>query len=225
MIKIAGVQTDSVHPVSVSYADKDTAEGFAHVLRARSLSLPGVVGPLTTVEAFAEAWCAQNNCKQQLITNLRLFQLEAVTPPPLPAGSWREANQKDVDLLIQWTYEFIDEACPHDPKPPIEELRQRVQDGISNQNYFFWDDRHETVCLVASTRDSSAGRWIAPVYTPKNSRGRGYASALVAAVSQRYVNAGRKCLLFTDLANPTSSSIYQKVGYQPLTDFKHINFI
>ncbi|MGK5090012.1 GNAT family N-acetyltransferase [Bdellovibrionota bacterium FG-2] len=67
-------------------------------------------------------------------------------------------------------------------------------------------------------------RGIAPVCTPKHLRGHGYASALTAAVSQRYVDLGKKCLLFTDLSNPTSNSIYQKIGYRPVTDFRHIDF-
>ncbi len=105
-----------------------------------------------------------------------------------------------------------------------QEIRQRLRDGITRNFYYLWED-HERVSLVGSTRETDARRWIAPVYTPKNFRGHGYASALVAAVSQQFVNLGKKCILFTDLANSTSNSIYQKVGYRPLADFKHIEFV
>jgi predicted GNAT family acetyltransferase len=64
-----------------------------------------------------------------------------------------------------------------------------------------------------------------PVYTPPALRGRGYASALVAAVSQAQLDAGRRfCFLFTDLANPTSNRIYQDIGYEAVCDVDEYRF-
>jgi predicted GNAT family acetyltransferase len=63
------------------------------------------------------------------------------------------------------------------------------------------------------------------VYTPPELRGRGYASALTAAVSQAQLNGGRRyCFLFTDLANPTSNKIYQAIGYEPVCDVDDLRF-
>jgi predicted GNAT family acetyltransferase len=57
------------------------------------------------------------------------------------------------------------------------------------------------------------------VYTPPSRRGRGYASACVAALSAMLLGGGRRfCYLFTDLANPTSNRIYAKIGYRPVCD-------
>ena len=45
-------------------------------------------------------------------------------------------------------------------------------------------------------------------------RGRGYATALVAELSQSLLDSGRRfCFLYTDLANPTSNAIYERIGY------------
>ena len=66
---------------------------------------------------------------------------------------------------------------------------------------------------------------IVDVYTPPAYRRRGYATANVAAVSQRALEAGHAyCCLFTDLANPISNSIYQKIGYRPICDFAEYRF-
>ena len=60
---------------------------------------------------------------------------------------------------------------------------------------------------------------IGPVYTPPELRGHGYASAATAALSQRRSKPGREeVLLYTDLANPVSNSIYQRIGYRPVED-------
>ena len=67
---------------------------------------------------------------------------------------------------------------------------------------------------------------IGGVYTPPESRGHGYASACVAALSQRQLDAGRAfCALYTDLANPTSNSIYQKIGYRPVRASAMVEFM
>jgi len=54
---------------------------------------------------------------------------------------------------------------------------------------------------------------------PPELRGRGYGSALTAALTQQLLDGGRRfCFLFTDLANPTSNSIYQRIGYRAVAD-------
>jgi predicted GNAT family acetyltransferase len=50
-------------------------------------------------------------------------------------------------------------------------------------------------------------------------RGNGYASAVVAALTERELaHPGRRCMLYTDLANPTSNKIYQQIGYRRVGD-------
>jgi len=60
---------------------------------------------------------------------------------------------------------------------------------------------------------------VAWVYTPPENRGKGFAGACVAALSQKLLDDGRRfCFLYTDLANPISNHIYQKMGYEPVID-------
>ena len=52
--------------------------------------------------------------------------------------------------------------------------------------------------------------------------GRG---VLVAELSQQLLRSGRRfCFLFTDLANPTSNALYQRLGYQPVQDLIVMEF-
>jgi len=61
---------------------------------------------------------------------------------------------------------------------------------------------------------------IGPVYTPPEHRRRGYASAAVAAASRQALARGAsRCMLFTDLANPTSNKIYAAVGFRRFADW------
>jgi len=65
---------------------------------------------------------------------------------------------------------------------------------------------------------SDARQFLERVQPPEN-RGRGFAGACVAALSQKLLDDGRKfCFLYTDLANPISNHIYQTIGYEPVAD-------
>ena len=69
--------------------------------------------------------------------------------------------------------------------------------------------------LAGRPRHTAHGMSIGPVYTPP---------AFVARLRRRVCRRAQPemldaswefCVLFTDLANPTSNSIYQMIGYRP----------
>ena len=63
------------------------------------------------------------------------------------------------------------------------------------------------------------------VYTPPRHRRSGYATALVSQVSRQVLESGfRHCVLYTDLANRTSNSIYRRIGYRPVQDVMDVVF-
>ena len=81
-----------------------------------------------------------------------------------------------------------------------------------------WEDDGRLVSLAGHAGETPNGSRVGPVYTPPELRGRGYASALTAALTEQLLERRRFCFLYTDLANPTSNSIYQRIGYRPVTD-------
>jgi predicted GNAT family acetyltransferase len=63
------------------------------------------------------------------------------------------------------------------------------------------------------------------VYTPGPLRRRGYAAACVAALSQQVLDRGAEAvMLYTDLANPTSNAVYQRIGYRAVGDAVDLRF-
>jgi predicted GNAT family acetyltransferase len=62
------------------------------------------------------------------------------------------------------------------------------------------------------------------VYTPPELRSRGYASALVGELSRLLQSEGRRVILFTNLANPTSNSIYRQIGYRAVGEALRYRF-
>lgn len=183
--------------------------------------LPGMQGRTAVATAFAEAWKAETGMTWSVTTEQRLYRLTEVTPPADVRGRARWATETDVDALLPWAESFIDEAIPNDPK---HEVRATVERSVAAQALLVWEDGCPG-SMCARTRPTPHGASISFVYTPPRLRGRGYASACVAELSQRILDSGKDfCTLYTDLANPTSNAIYQRIGYRPLGDFREIQF-
>ena len=129
----------------------------------------------------------------------------------------RPYAEPDRELALRWLDAFGTEALPDShPGSAAGALAHRLEDPEGG--YVFWEDS-EPVCIAGFGGSTPNGVRIGPVYTPPELRGRGYGSALTAALTQQLLDGGRRfCFLFTDLANPTSNSIYQRIGYRPVSD-------
>ena len=135
----------------------------------------------------------------------------------------RRASEADRPLLEAWIAAFQREAMGEANPTGIEKAVTR---WLTSPSRFLalWEDT-EPVAMAGATGPTPNGIRIDPVYTPPARRKRGYASALVAALSQAQLDAGRRfCFLFTDLANPTSNHIYQQFGYEPVVDIAELRF-
>ena len=146
---------------------------------------------------------------------MRLHRLDTlVAPDPLPPGSAVVAGPQHRDLLVAWYAAFgaeIEEP-PRDHGPTVE-------DRLSHAGFALWMVDGEAVSLAGTTRAVAGAARVAPVYTPPEHRGRGYAAGVTAAVTRAALATGvEEVLLYTDLANPTSNRLYARLGYRPLED-------
>ena len=177
--------------------------------------LLGVNGPAAVSRLFAEQWERRMGRSARLIVQERVYQLETVIPASAP-GTMRPVNDSDRDLLTRWMAKFAAEALAHEAIDPAVWVERYL--ASPSRGGYLWEDG-VPVTWVGYGNPTAHGIRIGPVYTPPEQRGHGYASACVAATSQRRLNGGRTfCFLFTDLANPTANHIYQTVGYNPIND-------
>ncbi len=186
--------------------------------------IPGVHGPEDTALAFAEPWASARGLKHRIIMHLRIHRLDTVLPPePAPTGRLRIAEPADLDLLVDWARAFSSEATPGEP--PSSRLRENLVRHVDSEALAIWEDG-EPVSMAAAMAPSATGIRVNLVYTPPAMRRRGYAAACVAALNRRQLDAGRAfCSLYTDLANPTSNSVYRRIGYRPVGDVVDLEFI
>ncbi len=91
--------------------------------------------------------------------------------------------------------------------------------------FVLWDDGGAAVSMAMLRAPSAGVSRIGPVFTPRNSRGRGYGSAVTAAASELARRGGvDDVVLFADLANPTSNGIYRQIGFEPVGESVRIDF-
>jgi uncharacterized protein len=186
--------------------------------------LPGVVGALPESEAFAAAWSAKTGRKPTRTLSTAIFALTRVRPVTGVPGAMRSAVEHDRPLLLDWIRAFGLEALPEGEARGEVETMVDHRLSAEGAGLVLWEDG-EPVSIAGFGGSTPNGIRIGPVYTPPELRGHGYASALVAELSAALLAEGRSfCFLYTDLANPTSNRIYERLGYERVCDSASIAF-
>lgn len=190
--------------------------------------LPGVAGTRPFVDEFVAEWARLGGGQARLALAQGIFALERVVPVTGVAGGPRRAGPADRDLVLDWVVRFQEEAVP-DPGRGLERLKASVDHRLSaepaSSGYWLWEVDGEARSLTSHGGRTPNGVRIGPVYTPPEHRGRGYASALVAAQSAWLLDHGHRfCFLYTDLANPTSNAIYRRIGYHQVAEAAEFHF-
>ena len=146
----------------------------------------------------------------------RIYRLDAVTPPEATTGAMRTARSDEVELAVAWGRGFAEDAGT-----AFATSRETVEAWVSRGELFVWEVEGEPRSIAVAQGRTPRGVRIGYVYTPPEHRRRGYATALVARLSQRVLDEGRAfCVLYTDRTNPTSNAIYRRVGYEPVQDVR-----
>ncbi|WP_371498837.1 GNAT family N-acetyltransferase [Kitasatospora sp. NBC_00374] len=189
---------------------------LAVLMHGLGLRVERVNGGRQAALAFAEAWQRLTGGTTSVDRQERLHRLgELCAPVPAPSGRSRAARAGDRALLVRWFGEFAAEAGIRLPADVGALVDGRTAAGTLT----LWEDGGRPVSFAGVGPLIAATVKVGPVYTPPGLRGRGYASALVAAGSADALARGAaEVLLHTDLANPTSNAIYRRLGYRPVQD-------
>jgi predicted GNAT family acetyltransferase len=208
------------YPVLLSRLPEGSVQPLARALAARGRQLPGVTAAEDDATAFAAAWTGLVGGSAREHERTRLFRLARLEPPvPAPAGAARVAASGDRDLLESWLAAFTEEAGVISARADV------VGDRLSYGGLTLWEDDGAAVSMAGVNRLVAGTARVGPVYTPPELRRRGYAGGVTAAVSQAALDAGASnVVLFTNLANPTSNALYQRLGYRAVEDRVMLTF-
>jgi predicted GNAT family acetyltransferase len=216
-VTAAAIRTPPWPMIASGFDEPGLARELVEHWLAEDPELGGVTAELGTARAIAGAWSALTGGRSECARSEAMHVLHTVSEPSNPpAGALRTATSAERELLIEWEREFVTETGIGHSAHADRAVDRRL--GAGSQ-FVWWDGK--PVCTAGLNPTVAGTARVGPVYTPPKQRCRGYATAAVAALSNHALASGAlQCMLFTDLANPTSNRIYASIGYRRCGDWE-----
>ena len=175
--------------------------------------LTGVNLLADAVDAFVEPWRARTGVTAKVRMRVRQYRLETLAPPDSP-GRGRPARSSDRPLLLLWLADFLATIGE-----PAHDVAGTIDDKLEAGLITVWEADGVPTSMVVRTSPETGVVRIQYVYTPPPLRGHGYAGGATALAAREARGAGAdEVVLFTDLGNPTSNALYQRLGFRPIED-------
>ena len=214
-------QSPETFPVLVSGLDADAVDPLAAAVAAVSdPAVPGVNGTSHDAARFAGAFATVSRRPAAPVEGLRVYEVTDLVVPGTVAGAPRQATPTEIDLAVRWTHEFAAETASLVDPDPVGRARRLVDSG----RLWLWMAAGEPRSTAIVSAPAAGVVRVGFVYTPPEHRNNGFAAALVAHLSRLSLGAGKRCILYTQLANPVSNALYQRLGYRPVHECVRYEF-
>jgi ribosomal protein S18 acetylase RimI-like enzyme len=213
------VQQPADAPLALAPMPAELAVTIAGAVDADGVALPGVFGSAGTAARFAGVWGERRKVAAMPTSAERLYEVRDLRFPAGVKGALRRAAEADRELLLSWLPGFEAGAAWAGSDPAAVFVTRR----LAARNVWVWDD-DGPVSMAARTEAVTGVSRIQAVNTPPDLRGRGYASAGVAALSAIVLTQGLRCVLNASLNNVAANSVYQRLGYRAVSEVVRYRF-
>jgi predicted GNAT family acetyltransferase len=205
--------------LAVSPMDDDSARTLGRFIAREDPAVPGITGPRSVVEAALAGLASPRPARVAMVDVARV--LRQLTPPSSVAGTPRRATAEDRSTVLDWHRQFGTEAGL-----PLHMVDEAVDTVLDAESLWLWTVAGRSVAMAghAPPVDTPGGRVtrVGPVYTPPQERGRGFASALTAHVSESLRRTGSTVMLFADAANAQANRIYERLGFEEVAEIVEV---
>ncbi|MFP7479886.1 GNAT family N-acetyltransferase [Terribacillus saccharophilus] len=203
------------------WTDEEAVQ-LAELVQSFIPDLPGVIGPVKQANQFAQAWQQKSGKLIKVHMNQFIYQLDKVEDAGAARGVIRAAANDDFSLLRDWLIRFGKVTGENMTEERAAAVIGRL---IEQKRMYVWSVDDIIVSMAGCSRESRNGIVINAVFTPEEQQRKGYAQALVAALSSKLLDEGKQfCCLFTNANDPGPNKLYQKIGYQRIADSCAIDF-
>jgi predicted GNAT family acetyltransferase len=221
---IAALTMTPPHPLVIAAFDEEIAiaEQAIDLVSEHDLDISGVISTRQIADSFSARWLER--FPSLVISHVvceRLYETREALEVPVRSGRLVTAGPEYFPLLVEWFRAFHQEALPREQ---ARDYAQLVGLRIENGSIFIWEEHGIPLGMAGSARRTTNGICVNAVYTAPEYRGQGVGTSSVAALTRFLLRDHRFCVLLTDLSNPVSNSIYQRIGYRPVRDFSLIHF-
>jgi predicted GNAT family acetyltransferase len=197
---------------SLTPTSPEAVAALVDAISEADVILPGVNGEAVTAARFAGQWTERQGSAAFPVEGQRIYELAQAPRATAVGGRMRRATLDDRDLVLAWTRSFFVDVG-QDARDLEAVMERRLEAGY----FWLWEDGGPA-SMAANSEPVEGVVRVQAVYTPPEKRKRGYAGACVADLSRRMQEAGHRCILYTDLGNPTSNSVYRRIGYRAVAE-------
>ena len=212
------LQSPLTFPATLVPMEPDITAAIVDAIADAGILLPGVNGDAATAAAFAGQWTERSKSGAVPTQGQRLYELVELNQLPPVEGSLKQADPSHRDLALEWLRAFLAET-----QTPDNGAERLIDTSLASGLLWFWQTDNPVSMAIRRKPIQGVVR-VSAVYTPPENRKHGYAAACVHAVSKALIETGYRCVLYTDLGNPTSNSIYRQIGYRAVAETIHYRF-
>jgi len=194
---------------------------FARELSDIGVAPAGVMAESTLARRFANAYRPAGDYRRHMsVAGMKLDKPVVHSDAP---GRCRALEAGDLFFAPYWERAFSEDC--RTTVFTITENTERLKTRLKKGTHYIWEDG-VPVSQAVHGRDTPNGALINGVYTPPFFRGRGYASSVVATLSNTLLEHGKGfCCLLADADNPASYGMYRKLGYSDVCKLEDIRFV
>jgi len=198
----------------VSPAGDDVVAALVAAMADDGWDLPGIASDAATAAVFAAGWAERRGVPAVPTEGQRIYRLGDVRHPSGVPGRLRRAAAADRTVLVGWAARFLEDTA----SPPMD-TGEFTDRHMRAGRLWVWDLDGRAVSAASASEPVAGVTRVGFVYTPPEHRRQGYAGACVAALSACVLaEDGGICILYTQLANPTSNAVYRRIGYEPVME-------
>lgn len=207
-------QAPVTYPAIVSALADRAVEPLAEALARAEPPIDGINGFCDDSAPMVGALASRTRRPWRPVEGQRVYEVHDVAQHASAPGAPRAADGDHLELVSTWISAF--DADTGSPGFDDETNRVRAQLMIDGGSCYLWEANGRPVASAVVNGPAAGVVRVGFVYTPPQHRGLGYASSLVGFVSRAALGQGNRCILYTQLENPTSNAIYQRLGYRAI---------
>ncbi|WP_025697937.1 GNAT family N-acetyltransferase [Paenibacillus forsythiae] len=176
-----------------------------------SREFPGVSADPETAESFARYYASVRGLQYETFMTLEAYTCSEIRPPAGVEGVIERANARHAERVAADMSAFSKEVFGFTPMP--DEVYRAATAAIGTGGLYLWNAGGAPVAMARIAHRTARHARINDVYTPPGERKKGYASAIVAAISGYCIREGLTPMLYADVNNPDSNKVYRSIGF------------
>lgn len=184
-------------------------EKLAASVTTDGLQIEKIYGPERDLEILAQAFRIDTSCSWSVTHRWDCYAATSLEESNSSiGGALRQADESDREMIKLWANQYSAEKPA--PIPIGEFLLRKMRDG----DLYIWDHLGPKTMLSLTKHSASVAK-ISAAFTPMEFRGRGYASAAVASITNSLLENGYDYIsLMVEAGADHLHRMYDRLGFQ-----------